>query len=225
MRCFFEAKPKLHKKYTFTCYGHKRIFEGILTMKQTIIGLGFMLFASLAFAQFSLSEGSEARFYIDEVLLGNDKTVIGITPDVTGEISFDLADPQAASIGVITINARDLTTDSDRRNGAIQRRVLNSNDDAFQFITFTPTSIAGLPESAAVGDSFDMQITGDLTIKETTLEVVFETNVTISSETELQGLGSTIINYKDFNLTIPKVPAVASVEDEVKLELAFTATQ
>ena len=191
-----------------------------------LTALSIMAFAlSFGFAQFNLSEGSEARFYIDEVLLGNDKTVEGISTDVTGEVSFDLSNPQAASIGTITINAREFLTDDNRRNGAIQRRVLNSNQDEFQFITFAPTSIAGLPEAAAVGDSFDVQITGDLSIKETTLEVIFETSVRVISETELQGLGTTIIKHKDFGLSIPNVPIVASVEEDVRLEIAFTATQ
>lgn len=184
-----------------------------------------ILASSVSFAQFNLGEGSEARFYIDEVLLGRDKTVEGITPDVTGEISFDLANPQAASIGTITINARTLETDDSRRTGQLQRRILESNSDEFQFITFTPTSITGLPETVAVGDSFDVQITGDLSIKGTTLESIFAVSVTVSSETQLSGLGSTTILYKDFAISIPSVPLVASVEDEVILEIAFVATQ
>jgi len=194
-------------------------------MNKVILSLLFLAFASISFAQYTLTEGSEARFTIEEVLFGNDKTVIGVTSDVTGEISFDLSDPASASVGTITVNARDFVTDSDRRNGAIRRFVLNSNDDAFQYIRFEPTSITGLPESASLGDSFDLEITGDLTIKETTLEVVFVTNLSIVSETELQGLGTTTVEYKDFGLSIPDVPAVASVEDSVILEIAFTATQ
>lgn len=193
-------------------------------MKKIAIGLLVLVF-SVSFAQFNLSEGSEARFYIDEVLLGRDKTVEGITPDVTGEISFDLANPQAASVGTITINARTLETDDSRRTGQLQRRILESNSDEFQFITFTSTSITGLPEAAAVGDSFDIQMTGDLSIKGTTLEAIFAVSVTVSSETQLEGLGSTTILYKDFGVSIPSVPLVASVEDEVILEIAFVATQ
>jgi hypothetical protein len=45
----------------------------------------------------------------------------------------------------------------------------------------------------------------------------------VVSETELQGLGSATILHTDYELSIPRVPMVASVEDEVKLEIAFTA--
>ena len=50
--------------------------------------------------------------------------------------------------------------------------MLGSNDDAFQYVTFTPTAIDGLPETVAVGDSFTIQVTGDLFISgETQSEV------------------------------------------------------
>lgn len=182
-----------------------------------------LLLGSLGFAQYSLSSASEARFYINEVLLGNDKEVIGVTNLVTGEVNFDLSNPQAATVGTISIDASDLTTDDNRRNGQIRNRILQTSD--FQFITFSPTNLVGIPESLAVGDSFDVEISGDLTIKETTQSVIFLTTVTVVSETELTGLGSTIIKYADYDINIPQVPIVASVEEEVRLELAFVATR
>lgn len=189
-----------------------------------VVSALFLLVGLPVFAQtYSLSEGSEARFYIDEVLLGNDKTVVGVTPKVTGEVWFDLANPQDAHVGVLSIDARDLTTDDNRRNRQIQNRILNAGEDAFQYITFEPISIAGLPGSAAVGDTFEVQITGNLTIKEVTREEVFTVNISVD-DGALQGLGSSIIKYADYNLRIPSVPIVASVSDEVTLELEFVAT-
>ena len=181
---------------------------------------------SFGFAQTSFTldpEGTEARFYIEEVLLGKDKTVIGVTSDVTADIMFDRANPATATLGTVTINARELATDDNRRNGQIQRRILQSNNDEYQFITFMPTLIEGLPEATSVGDTFELQITGDLTIKGVTNEVVFMTNVIVASETELDGLGSTIVNFKDFDISVPTVPIVTGLEEEVKLELAFKA--
>ena len=62
--------------------------------------------AAAAAQTFSIvADGSEARFIIDEVLMGNDKTVVGVTSDVTGEITLDPTNPSASQIGVITINA------------------------------------------------------------------------------------------------------------------------
>jgi polyisoprenoid-binding protein YceI len=189
-----------------------------------ILAIGVLIIGAFVQAQnFSLSEGSEVRFYIDEVLLGNDKTVIGTTPGVTGDIQFDLANPLATTVGIITVDASQLATDDNRRNGQIQNRILESSSEEFKFITFEPTSITGLPEAVAVGDTFNVQMTGNLTIRGATVEETFEVAVTVVSETELQGLGSTTILHADYGLSIPRVPMVASVEDDVKLEIAFTA--
>lgn len=180
--------------------------------------------AAVAFAQTTytiVSEGTEARFLINEVLLGNDKQVVGVTSLVTGEISFDPANPQAASVGIISINAADITTDDNRRNNQIRGRILQT--EAFPEISFEPTSITGLPQSAAPGDRFDVQITGLLSIAGTSLEKTFDVSVILGSESELSGQGSTMITHKEFNLSIPRVPLVASVEDEVRLELDFRA--
>ncbi len=43
------------------------------------------------------------------------------------------------------------------------------------------------------------------------------------SETYLEGFGTTIIMYRDFCLSIPEVPQVADVDEEVVLEIDFVA--
>ncbi len=98
-----------------------------------------------------LQDESEARFIIDEVLNDQPKTVVGATNQVAGQIAIDPQSPAQSRVGVIQINARDLTTDSDFRNRAIKNQILQT--DQYEFITFTPTEITGLPQSGAVGES------------------------------------------------------------------------
>jgi polyisoprenoid-binding protein YceI len=164
---------------------------------------------------------SEARFSIDEVLNGSPKTVIGVTSQVAGQIAVDPANPTSAQVGIIQINARDFTTDSDNRNNAIKNRILRTNE--FEFITFTPTAISGLPESAGVGETISFQVTGDLTMLETTRSVTFDVTLTPVSDTELNGTASATILYPDWGIQIPQVPQVAGVDEDVILELVFTA--
>jgi hypothetical protein len=47
--------------------------------------------------------------------------------------------------------------------------------------------------------------------------------VTANSEDELVGLGSATVLRENYQLTIPSVPSVANVSEEVKLEIEFTA--
>lgn len=183
-----------------------------------------LLLLSSANAQtFTLQDSSEARFYIDEVLLGNDKTVVGVTNDVTGTVTFDASNPQAAEVSTITIDATTLSTDDNRRNNQIQQRILETSDEANATISFTPTSISGLPESVAVGDSFEVILEGDLNLHGITNTVSFPTTVTYSSEGELTGIGQTTILLEDYAITIPSVPIVANTGDTVILELEFVA--
>ncbi len=164
---------------------------------------------------------SEARFIIDEVLNGAPNTVVGATDQVAGEIAIYVSDPASSKIGAILVNARTLATDNQMRDRAIKNRILFT--DANEFITFTPTQIVGLPDNVSVGASFSFQIVGDLTVRDVTHPVTFNASITPLSETRLEGLATATILYADFGLAIPQVPSVASVSDEVKLEIEFVA--
>lgn len=173
---------------------------------------------------FSISqEGSEARFIIDEVLRNEPKTVVGVTSKVSGEISVDPANPLSTGVGEISIDAGDFRTDSNFRNTAINDFILQSG--RYPKITFTPTSINGLPDNANVGETYEFEIVGDLTIREITKEVTFKVSVTAESEVRLEGFASASIFRTEYELNIPSVPQVASVENAVFLELDFTATR
>jgi len=169
-------------------------------------------------------DGTEARFSLYELLMGQDKTVVGVTSLVEGSITVDPANPSSATISPIRIDASDLTTDSDRRNGAIQRFILQSNQEAYKYITFTPTALEGLPATVNVGDTFSFTVQGDLTIRDVTYPETFDLTVTVNSENELTGLGKTTVLRSNYGLTIPSVPSVANVGEEVQLEIQFTAT-
>ncbi len=165
---------------------------------------------------------SEARFTMDELLKGSPKTVVGVTDQVAGEILVDFANPADAQVGTITINARTLTTDSDFRNKAIKNKILET--DAFEFITFTPTAITGLPDHVSEGDTFEFQMAGDLTIRDITHEADFVVTITAVSESRIEGTATSTVSREAYDLVIPSVPAVAEVDEDVVIELDFVAT-
>lgn len=164
---------------------------------------------------------SEARFLIDEVLNGADKTVVGATDQVAGQIAVSPTAPGTAQVGVIQINARTLETDSDQRDRAIQNQILNTSKH--EYITFTPTSLVGLPASATTGQSYSFQIVGQLTVAGQTKEATFAVTVTHTADGTLQGTAKAEIKYANWGINVPKVPQVASVEDTVILEIDFIA--
>lgn len=168
-----------------------------------------------------VSAQSQARFLIDEVLRGRPVRVVGATDQVAGQIAVDRNNPAASQVGLIRVNARTLTTDNEFRNRAIKNQILNTN--AYEFVTFQPTALSGLPASVAVGQTFTFQITGDLTIRDVTRSVTFDVTVTPVSETRIEGLATTTFPYRDFGLRIPDSPSVDTVADVVSLELEFVA--
>jgi polyisoprenoid-binding protein YceI len=164
---------------------------------------------------------SQARFVIDEVLRGAPKTVVGTTDQVAGQLALDPVDLSSAQVGTIQVNARTLATDNDFRNRAIKNRILLT--DSYEFVTFDPSEVIGLPEIGAVGESYTFQIAGDLTITDVTRPVTFDVVASATSEGQIEGTATTAFLYTDFELFIPDAPAVDTVEDEVRLELDFVA--
>lgn len=165
---------------------------------------------------------SKASFTIDEVLNGNPFTVVGTTDQVAGELAVNPADLSSAQVGVITVNARTLATDSERRDRAIKNVILKTDD--YELLSFTPTAITGLSGSGTPGTPYTFEITGDLTIRDKTMPVTFAATITAESATRLSGSATTTINYPDFGLSIPSVPMVASVNEQVTIKIDIVAT-
>lgn len=166
-------------------------------------------------------EGSETRFILNEELAGVPTTVTGITDQVAGQIAANFSNLSTTQVGVIQVNARTLATDNNFRNNAIANRILLTNE--YEFITFTPTSVNGLPESVEIGEEITFEIVGDLTIREITDEVTFSVTATPVSEEQITGTATTEVLRSDFDLQIPQVRDVANVTDEVTLEIDFVA--
>ncbi len=164
---------------------------------------------------------SEARFLIDEILLGEEKKVVGKTNQVSGQIAIDFADPATAAASPIQVEVRTLETDDGFRNRAIQNRILLAG--IYENITFTPTAVSGLPENIVTGEAVEFQIEGDLTITVHTQPVTFAVTAVPISESRLEGSATTTINREDFALVVPSATGVAAVGEEVILELDFVA--
>jgi polyisoprenoid-binding protein YceI len=165
---------------------------------------------------------SLVRFILDEDLRGEPTRVVGVTDQVAAQIVVDFGDPQSSQLGTIRINARTLATDSEFRDRAIRGQILDSAQDEFEFIEFTPTAIGGFPTSVMPGDAVELEITGDLTIRTLTNPVTFAVTLTVD-ESQVSGSGTAVVQRADFELTIPNVPSVANVSEDVTLEIDFVA--
>lgn len=178
--------------------------------------------AARAVTVYQISQAdSEVRFELDEDLRGVRTTVVGITDQIAGEIAVDPSDLSTVQVGVIQINTRTLLTDNNFRNRAIQNQILNTGE--FEFITFIPTSISGLPDSTGVGEEVTFTVEGELTIRDITNPAVFTVVAMIDTDGRLVGTATVVVQRADYDLNIPSVPNVANVEEEVELYIEFVA--
>jgi polyisoprenoid-binding protein YceI len=168
------------------------------------------------------TSGSQVSFTLTELLRGVPNTVVGTTDQIAGDIFVDFATPANSKVGIININARTLVTDQEFRNSAIRGKILESASDKYQFITFTPTSITGLPDKVEVGSTIKFKVVGDLKIRDIIKSVTFDVSVTAAADS-LTGSATTQVTRDMYNLQIPNAPGVADVSNDVTLDIKFTA--
>lgn len=168
---------------------------------------------------------SRVTFSLMETLQGNRTTVIGGTNEVAGDIVIDFENPLLSQVGTIRINARTLATNEEMRNRTIRAEILQSSRDEFEFIDFVPTELIGLPQSVTIGETYTFEISGNLTILNTTNSVIFTADVTIDATDRISGTASVTIFYADWGITIPDVRGVADVTDDVTLAIEFIARE
>lgn len=166
---------------------------------------------------------SEVSFSLTEVLMGQDATAIGRGNGIQGSVTVDFDDYSKSTISPIVIDATQLATDSNMRNGMIRRSILQSNNSDYHDITFKPTAISGLPQDVTIGQPFDISVTGDLTIRDVTKPLTFAVKITPVSESQIKGNATATLMRDDFDLKIPSVPTVADVSQEVQLAFDFVA--
>jgi polyisoprenoid-binding protein YceI len=166
---------------------------------------------------------SQVSYEVGEVFLNQNnafKIAIGVTTQVSGEVSIDRSNPQNSSIGPISVDISQFTSDSNRRDNAIRNNWLESA--LFPIATFVPTQITGLPASGEEGEDYKFQVTGDLTVREITLPVTFEVTATLVGDT-LTGEASTTILMSSYQVGPISIAGILNTEDEVKIEFNFVA--
>ncbi len=171
------------------------------------------------------STRSLASFELDEELRGSPQRVVGTTDQVAGQVRLDITDLSTVEFSEIVINARTFQTDSGQRDRAIRGPViLDSASDEFEFITFSVKSVDGLPDEVVPGDTLELTVTGDLTVKGITNEETFDVSATLVDQENIEGSAGAIISRDRYGIGIPNVPSVANVSDEVALILEFVLT-
>ena len=170
---------------------------------------------------FTLVEGSIARYKVEEVLARTGfKVATGETDAVDGVVVFDAEGNVVAGESRIVVQAATLRTDSDRRDGYVRNRTLET--DAYPEVVFRPTAIVWTePPAGELRGVQDFTIAGDLTVKDETRPVVWNATAEFHEDGRATGQASVEFTFADFGMDKPSVAIVLSVEDTIRLELDF----
>ncbi|PZF81343.1 YceI family protein [Jiangella anatolica] len=165
----------------------------------------------------TVAGGSEAGYRVDEVLNGQDNTVVGRTSDVTGEVTVEGTE---ATAGEITVDMTTITTDSGSRDGQFRGPIMQT--DQFPTSTFTLTSPVSLDGLDGAGP-ISVTATGDLTVRDVTQSIEIQLDVQRSGD-GVQVAGSGEIQFADFDVDPPDLGFVR-VEDHGTVEFLLTLTR
>lgn len=162
-------------------------------------------------------EESEARYRVRERLarLEFPNDAVGVTQAITGQLTLtDGAVVEEESSFVIDL--RTLKSDKDRRDSYLQRNTLETAE--YPLMTFVPTALDGLPHPVPTSGTHMFRLLGQATLHGVTQEVVWEVELEFSPEGAM-GSASTHFSFDTFNMTIPRMAALLSVTDDIRLEL------
>ena len=149
------------------------------------------------------------------------KDVVGSTHAVEGQIDLNLADLTAVlGDNSFSVDLSTLESDQNRRDNWIRDNGPTFN--RFPQATFTATSISGLPDSYTAGETLQFQVSGDLTVVNTTVPVTFDATATVEGDI-LSGVLTTRRLISEFGIDPPDFANTLTVADEFGIQVEFTA--
>ena len=167
-----------------------------------------------------ISSGSEARYRVREQLAFLDfpNDAVGVTQDVEGKIVLGPDGTVSADDSLIRVDLSTLQSDEDRRDNYVRSRTLGASQ--YPHTDFVPTAISGLQWPLPSTGEASFSITGDMTIRDVTKEVTWETTAQFN-EDSITGTATTDFTFDEFDLNVPSVAVVLSVENNIRLEIDF----
>ncbi len=157
----------------------------------------------------SVGQGSEAGYRVEEVLNGQDVTVVGRGEEVSG--SAEVADGSLTAAEV-TVQVASVATDSDRRDQYFRGRAMQV--EAHPTATFTLTEPVSLPTIGSAASA--VEATGTLELAGTTRPVTATIQVVREADT-VKASGSIPVTFSDFGIDAPDLGFV-KVEDSGTVE-------
>ena len=163
---------------------------------------------------FIVGDGSQATFTVNEKLawldLPNDAVMR--TESLSGTVYLD-GRPSA-----VEIDLHSLTSDSDRRDNYVRRRMFPNHPTA----TFTVTDLGELPNPLPAGEVITREVAGELSIAGVVKPLTFAVEAR-RDPNALFILGRTSFTWQELEIPPPNIPGRIQVKDEVRVEVLLFA--
>ena len=163
----------------------------------------------------TIADGSQAGYRVDEVLNGQDVTVVGRTEDVDGTLTIDGTELSAADI---TVSMTTVSTDNSNRDSQFLDILKTAENPTSTFTLTEPVDISAVSSGVA-----SVQAVGDLTIAGVTKSVT----VALEAQTTADGVevsGTIPVTFSDFGVDAPDLGFV-KVEDSGTVEMLLQLTK
>ncbi len=169
-----------------------------------------------------ITTASQVGYRVTEDLVGGlaNNVAVGRTNAVTGTVT--IAGTSATGVDA-TADLTKLTSDSSRRDGQVQTRILNTSQ--FPKATFKLTAPINFGSLPAVAAEKKASATGDLTIHGVTKKVTFDVTYSLISATEIRMVGTVAMVWNDYGIPSPTFAGVADVRDNGSMEFLIVATR
>lgn len=165
-------------------------------------------------------EKSKANYRVTEQLVGLSlpDDAVGSTSAISGMIVGKTDGSVDSSQSKFVVDLRTLKSDQSLRDNFIQRTPLQTSQ--YPYATFVPTSGSGFPTAVPPSGQGSFKLTGNLTIRDVTKEVTWDTTCQLQNgQTEGTCHATTSFTFEYFNLNQPRVGRVLSIVDKITLEV------
>lgn len=164
---------------------------------------------------------SEARYRVREQLatLQFPSDAVGRTQAISGTIAFAGDGSVISPASKFSVDLRTLRSDQERRDNFIRMNTLEVS--RYPTAEFVPREVRGLRWPLPTSGEATFQLTGDLTIHGTTRPVTWDVTARFDGN-RVTGTATTSFKFEDFNMQVPRVAVVLSVENNIRLEVDFT---
>ncbi|MEZ5382622.1 MAG: YceI family protein [Microthrixaceae bacterium] len=164
---------------------------------------------------------SKVTYRVEEKLAGASHTATGTTQGIAGDIALNTANPADSRVGDIVVNVQQLTSDQRLRDERLRHDFLESND--YQTATFSPRRLAGMPMQLEAGTEVSFELSGDLTVKETTKPVTLAATGRLTDDDELHVDATSTVSLAEFGVGPINLVGLATAGDEAELIFELVA--